>query len=186
MKIQDILTRFKSVKQERDGWLALCPSHEDKNPSLSISQGNDGRILLNCFAGCKILSILESVGLEMSDLFNDTPKTHLKHTQSVPVTNANQSVKNSGCTLSDYAKAKGLPVDFLQGLGIQENKFKGIPQIVIPYHDEGGNQTAVRHRTSLDGKKKFKWRSGDKVSLYGLERLNGYEKPIIFLVEGRI
>lgn len=186
MKIQDILTRFKSVKQERDGWLALCPSHEDKNPSLSISQGNDGRILLNCFAGCKILSILESVGLEMSDLFNDTPKTHLKHTQSVPGASIKQSVKHSdsGCTLSDYAKAKNLPVDFLRELGVQESRFKGIPQLVIPYHDEDGIQTAVRYRTSIDGKNKFKWRSGDKVCLYGLERLNGYEKPTIFLVEG--
>ena len=34
-----------------DQWMARCPSHEDKTPSLSIREGDDGRVLLHCFAG---------------------------------------------------------------------------------------------------------------------------------------
>lgn len=183
MNIQEVLSHLEAVKKAQNGWLALCPAHEDKNPSLSISEGDGGRVVLHCFAGCETEDILNAVGLKLKDLFNDTPKTQLKHTQR-PGANTNQCVKPNGCTLSDYAKAKSLPVDFLRELGVQEGRFNGIPQLIIPYHDEGGNQTAVRYRTSLNGKKKFKWRSGDKVCLYGLERLSGYEKPIIFLVEG--
>lgn len=39
--------RTKSTKK---GWMALCPNHNDKNPSLSVSETQNGRILLNCFA----------------------------------------------------------------------------------------------------------------------------------------
>jgi putative DNA primase/helicase len=34
------------------GWLTWCPCHEDHDPSLSISAGNDGKILVKCHAGC--------------------------------------------------------------------------------------------------------------------------------------
>lgn len=31
---------------------ACCPAHNDKNPSLSLADGSDGRLLLYCHAGC--------------------------------------------------------------------------------------------------------------------------------------
>ena len=34
------------------GWLALCPAHDDSQPSFSISESEDGRVLVHCFAGC--------------------------------------------------------------------------------------------------------------------------------------
>src|SRR5688572_28579751 len=33
-------------------WMACCPAHDDQTPSLSISEENDGRCLIHCFAGC--------------------------------------------------------------------------------------------------------------------------------------
>ncbi len=35
-----------------NGWIACCPAHDDRKPSLSISVGNDGKVLVNCHAGC--------------------------------------------------------------------------------------------------------------------------------------
>ena len=49
-------------------WMAQCLAHEDRNPSLSISEGRDGRVLLHCHAGCTAEAILSSVGLKMADL----------------------------------------------------------------------------------------------------------------------
>jgi putative DNA primase/helicase len=49
--------------------LALCPAHADTNPSLSVSQGRDGRALVYCFAGCPTDSIVRALGLTMADLF---------------------------------------------------------------------------------------------------------------------
>ena len=33
-------------------WMACCPAHEDRKPSLSISSGRDGKVLVRCHAGC--------------------------------------------------------------------------------------------------------------------------------------
>ncbi|MDE3055573.1 MAG: AAA family ATPase [Verrucomicrobiota bacterium] len=51
------------------GYSACCPAHDDENPSLSIKEGCDGKILLHCFAGCPVDSICASLGLGVSDLF---------------------------------------------------------------------------------------------------------------------
>lgn len=34
------------------GWMARCPAHDDRNPSLSISRGRDGKILVFCHGLC--------------------------------------------------------------------------------------------------------------------------------------
>ncbi|EJF98595.1 hypothetical protein MEI_00418 [Bartonella vinsonii subsp. arupensis Pm136co] len=46
--------------------LAHCPAHDDRSPSLAISNGNDGRLLLHCYAGCsfkEIIQALKNIGL---------------------------------------------------------------------------------------------------------------------------
>lgn len=56
-------------------WQARCPAHRDKNPSLSIAAGQDGRVLLYCFRGCSLLEILAALGLAPRDLFEGPPPT---------------------------------------------------------------------------------------------------------------
>ena len=73
----DIVTRFldrlEGVKPTAPGrWMARCPAHADRTPSLGIKGGEDGRLLLHCFAGCNIGEITSSVGLEVSDLFPES------------------------------------------------------------------------------------------------------------------
>lgn len=51
------------------GKSAQCPAHEDRHASLSIGQGNDGRVLLTCHAGCTPEAILTALGLDWPDLF---------------------------------------------------------------------------------------------------------------------
>ena len=57
------------------GWMACCPAHDDHNPSLSVSAGNDGRVLLNCFSGCSTKSVLAALGLTAGDLFPEQSGT---------------------------------------------------------------------------------------------------------------
>ncbi len=49
--------------------MACCPAHDDDNPSLSVREGCDGKILLKCFTGCPLDAICAALGLEVSDLF---------------------------------------------------------------------------------------------------------------------
>lgn len=57
------------------GWAARCPAHEDQHASLSITTGDDDRVLLRCHAGCEAAAIVAAVGLQMRDLFpaRETP-----------------------------------------------------------------------------------------------------------------
>jgi len=61
-------TYFEDFQRNGDGWKARCPVHDDSTPSLSISEGQDGRILLHCHAGCETSHVLRAVGLSFADL----------------------------------------------------------------------------------------------------------------------
>lgn len=76
MSIDSLLSRLSKVKKTSNStWLACCSSHEDRSPSLSVKQSDDGRILVYCFAGCSTDDVLGAVGLTMDDLF-DQPLFH--------------------------------------------------------------------------------------------------------------
>jgi hypothetical protein len=67
--IEKFIQRLSKVKGRNGQWTAVCPSHEDNSPSLSVREAEDGRVLVHCFGGCDIQSVLGAVGLDMSDLF---------------------------------------------------------------------------------------------------------------------
>jgi putative DNA primase/helicase len=48
------------------GWIAHCPAHDDREPSLSIRDADNGKVLVRCHAGCeqaKVIATLRSRGL---------------------------------------------------------------------------------------------------------------------------
>jgi len=68
MNIESLLSRLKGVRRSGQGWMALCPAHEDRNGSLSIREVG-GKILLHCHASCAVKSVCEAVGTEIGELF---------------------------------------------------------------------------------------------------------------------
>lgn len=68
--IDNILNSLQKVRKTGRGqWIACCPAHQDKSPSLSIRELDDGKILLHCFAECGIGEILSALSLSIEDLF---------------------------------------------------------------------------------------------------------------------
>jgi hypothetical protein len=63
-----ILSRLSKVRGRNGSWTACCPAHDDKSPSLAIRE-QDGKVLLHCFGGCEVSSIVAALGMEMTDLF---------------------------------------------------------------------------------------------------------------------
>lgn len=59
-------------RQSGDGWVAHCPAHDDRNPSLSVGIGREGQVLLKCHAGCPPKSVVAALGLEMADLWRES------------------------------------------------------------------------------------------------------------------
>jgi hypothetical protein len=56
----------------RGRWLAHCPAHHDRSPSLSIAEGRNGHVLVHCWAGCETVKVLSSMGLRLSALFDNS------------------------------------------------------------------------------------------------------------------
>ena len=66
----NLLNRLDSVKDNGRGkWLAKCPAHQDKRPSLSIREAESGAVLVKCWTGCTVAEIAGAVGLDVSELF---------------------------------------------------------------------------------------------------------------------
>jgi hypothetical protein len=69
MSISNLLNKLNKVKSNGNGsWMACCPAHDDKTPSLSIKDNSDGRLMLRCFSGCETIDVLNSIGLDWDDV----------------------------------------------------------------------------------------------------------------------
>ena len=67
----DILNHFKHVRQRGSNhYVACCPAHDDRHPSLSITFADNGKVLIHCFAGCQVTEVLAAAGLNFRDLFD--------------------------------------------------------------------------------------------------------------------
>lgn len=69
MNISEFLSLLQGVKPCGNGYKAFCPAHDDSRQSLHVSEGNDGRVLTYCHAGCSINQICQALNIEPRDLF---------------------------------------------------------------------------------------------------------------------
>ena len=68
-----LFERLRGIKAQSAGrWVACCPAHEDRTPSLSIQIVDDGKVLLHCHAGCTLDAVLRAMGLTLRDLLPPT------------------------------------------------------------------------------------------------------------------
>lgn len=74
-KTAAILRKLGELIRSRSGWMACCPAHDDVNPSLSVSESEDGRVLLHCHAGCKNQQVLDSLQIQWADLYPSSAQT---------------------------------------------------------------------------------------------------------------
>jgi putative DNA primase/helicase len=82
--IANVLSRFNNLKETSDGWVVgcPCPNHggkgEDRNPSVRITIGDEGKILIICRVGCDVNEILQYAGLEYRDLYPNNDNERLE------------------------------------------------------------------------------------------------------------
>ena len=168
-----VCSTLQGVRKGVRGWIACCPSHTDRHPSLSIGLGKDGRVLVHCFAGCSSEAIVSAMGLQMADLFPEQPTAFLHHPRA-----SHQHV-----TVLQLAQDKKLPWQFLCNLGLTDIS-RGVR---IPYYCLDGT-VAPRHRirTALVAKDGSWWNKElGEIVPYGLERLEEARKAgFLVLVEG--
>jgi hypothetical protein len=81
--VEAVIARLRNVTpRARGGYRASCPTelheHGDRSRGLHIGEGDDGRALLWCAAGCSAPDIVAAIGLSASDLF-ERQTTNLEH-----------------------------------------------------------------------------------------------------------
>jgi len=113
MKTELFLSHLSKVKQTGRGrWLACCPAHDDKCPSLTITESDSDRLLVHCFAGCGIGEIMAAVGMDVSDLMPDAPTAHLTRRGRIPAADVLRAMSFSATIVAlaaaDMAKGKVL------------------------------------------------------------------------------
>lgn len=119
--VAKVLDRLTAVRQSGDRrWIALCPSHQDKSPSLSIRETEEGRVLIYCFAGCGAVDVIDSIGLRISDLFEKPISHHLPpvrggfNARELLELNAHEA--NVVALLATDAQSRSLTLDEVQRL----------------------------------------------------------------------
>lgn len=130
-RVAEFLARLDRVRKTKDGWTSRCPAHKDRNPSLSVSVGDGGRIIACCHAGCSIESIATAIGWTVRDLFpaeenasmNRRPRSPRKAKRAFRSADAAagallQTTELRGATITKYAYSDNFTVarfDFEDG-----------------------------------------------------------------------
>lgn len=140
-------------KRAGRGFLVCCPAHNDRDPSLSVAEGDDGRVLFNCKTGCTYKEICAALGVAESEFFPDsTPDnvTELRPKSGPPP------------TLAELAQHKKLPLEFLRSLGWCD----GRQGVEMPYRQRDRSLHRVKIRTLLTGKNPYTWGPGEGMIAY--------------------
>jgi hypothetical protein len=84
--VELLLSRLEGVRRSGSGWVARCPAHEDRTPSLSVARADDGRVLLHCHASCPTDRVLAEIGLAWADLYDQPSSARSRRTTPAVVT----------------------------------------------------------------------------------------------------
>jgi hypothetical protein len=68
-RVREALTAANCRTRDGRNWTCPVPTHEDTRPSLSVTEGRDGRALLNCHRECSFEAIVAAIGLQPADLY---------------------------------------------------------------------------------------------------------------------
>ncbi len=82
MILDDFVALLEKPRISRGRYIARCPAHDDRSPSLSV-KAESGRILIKCFAGCTAGAILAALGLNFRDLYENSSNGYTTATQHV-------------------------------------------------------------------------------------------------------
>ncbi len=186
-QIERILSRLDRVQATSDGsWMACCPAHDDRNPSLSINLREDGRVLLHCFSGCETEQVLAAADLSWQDLF--APETLLdRAASSAPPPRSSTGDRTPTEPTSDQATFSSLDAARMAYV-----RKLGEPAACWEYRDADGTTIGAVFRWDRPSGKQIRpaWRFQDgwrltypaSRPLYGADRIKASER--VFVVEG--
>jgi hypothetical protein len=104
MNVEAVLARLNGVRRNGGGWMARCPAHQDRSPSLSIREENL-KILLHCFGGCSIEAVCAALEIQVRELFGKRREIHKPEPRIVRKTQKRITGLRSRLTHGDRERA---------------------------------------------------------------------------------
>ncbi|MDB5327429.1 MAG: hypothetical protein JWM57_2998 [Phycisphaerales bacterium] len=171
--LNEILGQLEHVKSVPGGWIARCPSHDDRNPSLSIGQGEGGRILLHCHAGCKTDNVCVALGLKTSHLMNNQPYQKQKAKKYPP--------QERSALIAGLSRSKGGPLggawSYCDTAGVEVMQ-------ILRFDLPGDEKVCVPIRHTGAGWVSEKPKTADGLPLYRVGELSVSTAGAVFVCEG--
>ena len=176
-----VLSRLPGAKRNSRGWIAPCPTHDDHTPSLSINEGDDGRALVHCYAGCTRKAIVSALGLTTADLMPDKPGFERMATPTPPAPPKPPTPTPKGRTVyADTAAFIATLRDRFVALWTYQDADGADVLCVVRLKKDDGAKTFLPLRPKGDG-----WAVGDPDGLLPLYRLGDLGDNVqVFICEG--
>lgn len=139
-------------KRSGGQWLARCPCHDDRTPSLSIRVLPDGKVLAHCFAGCRFRDIMSALSIRSSIGRSDRRVVDRKLPRRSVEAAWRQIESNPAARLVSVSERElGIPPGGLAGIGAVWSPDHDA--IAAPMFDRpGGTVMGVRLRNGSRGK----------------------------------
>ncbi len=102
MHVEDLLDRLQAVRRSGRGYIARCPAHDDRSPSLSIREGERG-LLVKCWTGCTLNEITSALSIKVRDLFYDADRSGQRLRQPVRLRPMNHAWRKVAGEFNDRA-----------------------------------------------------------------------------------
>lgn len=181
--VQRVLAQLDGVRREPDGgFVARCPSHDDRRPSLRISRGDDGRCLLHCRAGCETSAVLDSLGMAQRELFAADGGTNNPHREAAsPRAERDQVASMSFDTANAAAKAYAARLGRWSRSWTYTDAAGEPVGIVLRWDNDDGTKRTIRPVWRVGGRWRMQAPNGLR-PLFNLSEIGGTGR--VFVVEG--
>lgn len=161
MKLQQLLDRIadtvgREPKKYPSGYGCLCPAHQDRNPSLIVSETDEGKLSVHCFAGCSFWDICDSLKINPTDLKEAEEETPEERERRIKRNEAEKKARQDALEKAQdvWGKAKTDNHPYLErkkvepfGTRVQDGK------LLVPVFSPGGSLVSYQS-IDQDGTKK--------------------------------
>jgi putative DNA primase/helicase len=176
MTLDEFLQKLEVTEDEKDGWLAKCPGHDDTKASLRVTVSEKtGKVLLKCRAGCSSPKVMKALGMSMRDLaaMKADPEEAAHSTASEDALPEDSEIAALGEQLNTWAldldtpagagalayaaQRFGIEPDDARRLGLGvTTSLGGGPRLVVPFRDPAGRPLGFQAR-ALNNVAQVRW-----------------------------
>ena len=144
--VANILNHLEGVREAgANKWIACCPAHKDKSPSLSIRDA-DERVLLHCFAGCETDDVLGAIGLTFTDIMPDRIGSEHYHR---PIRQRFDARQVLGCLDHESLVVAIIGADFIERRSLDEATWQRLSTAVSRINEGRALAAPLRHKRGV-------------------------------------